>query len=66
MAVLGTLKHAWNAFLDQPAPDPIRGNALSNFGVGYATRPDRGVRNSSNERSLVSSIYTRLGIDAAG
>lgn len=65
MAVLGTLKHAWNAFLNQPAPDVIRGNALSNFGVGYATRPDRGVRNMSNERSLVSSIYTRLSIDVA-
>lgn len=67
MAVLGTIKHAWNAFLDQPGPDPIRGNALSptSFGVGYATRPDRGVRNMSNEKSLVSSIYTRLSIDVA-
>lgn len=66
MAVLGTIKHAWNAFLNQPAPDPIRGgNSFSNFGVGYATRPDRSPRNMSNERSLVSSIYTRLGIDVA-
>lgn len=65
MAVLGTLKHAWNAFLNQPAvTDPLRGN-LSGFGANYSSRPDRAVRNMSNERSLISSVYTRLGIDVA-
>ena len=67
MAVLGTIKHAWNAFLDQPGPDPVRGSAFTpqSFGHGYATRPDRAVRNMSNEKSIISSIYTRLGIDVA-
>lgn len=65
MSALDTLKHAWNAFLEQPASDPIRGSSISNWGAGYSARPDRGVRNQSNERSLVSSIYTRLGIDVA-
>lgn len=64
MAALDTLKHAWNAFLNQPAVDPLRG--LSGFGINYPTRPDRAPRNTSNERSLVSSIYTRLSIDVAG
>lgn len=65
MAVFGTLKHAWNAFLNQPIVDPLRGNALSGWGATYSSRPDRSPRNLSNERSLVSSIYTRLGIDVA-
>lgn len=56
-----SLKHAWNAFLNQPAPDVFRG---SDYGVSYSGRPDR-VRSVYNERSLISSIYTRLGIDVA-
>lgn len=65
MAVFGTLRHAWNAFFDQPKVDPLRGD-LSGFGaVSYSSRPDRAVRNMSNERSIVSSIYTRLSIDVA-
>lgn len=62
MAVLGTLKHAWNAFLNQPAADPVR---EWEYGISYAGRPDRLRLNSSNERSIISSIYTRLGIDVA-
>lgn len=65
MSVFGTLKHSWNAFLNQPAPDPVRGSSLSGWGATYTSRPDRSVRNMSNERSLVSSIYTRLSIDVA-
>lgn len=63
MAVLGTIRHAWNAFLNQ-APADKSGNSAFGMGVGYSGRPDR-VRNLSNERSLISSIYTRLGMDVA-
>lgn len=62
MAALGRLKHAWNAFLNQKPSDPIRG---FDYGTSYYGRPDRMARNMSNERSLISSIYTRLGIDVA-
>jgi hypothetical protein len=62
MAVLGKLKHAWNAFLNQAPNDPIRN---SGYGISYGGRPDRIRLNVSNERSLISSIYTRLGIDVA-
>ena len=65
MAVFGSIKHAWNAFLNQPASESNYGSSLSSFGVSYPTRPDRAVRNSTNERSLISSIYTRLSIDVA-
>lgn len=63
MAVFGTLKHAWNAFLNQPPANRITGSTFRE-GVTYSGRPDR-VRNLSNERSLISSIYTRLAIDVA-
>jgi hypothetical protein len=57
------LKHAWNAFLDQPAPDRM---GSGGYGVSYSGgRPDRVRMTVSNERSLISSIYTRLGIDVA-
>jgi hypothetical protein len=63
MAALGKLRHAWNAFLNQTPADNFR---TSEFGVSYGGygRPDR-VRNLSNERSLISSLYTRIGMDVA-
>lgn len=62
MAAFGKLRHAWNAFLNQPATDSVR---ASNYGVSYGIRPDRVRLNTSNERSIISSIYTRLGLDVA-
>lgn len=61
MATFGSrLKHAWNAFLDWP-------NQLRNleYGASYGGRPDRVRLTFSNERSIISSIYTRLSIDVA-
>lgn len=57
-----TLKHAWNAFLnvDQTALIGAHGD-----GGSYGRRPDRIRTFVSNERSLISSIYTRLAIDVA-
>lgn len=62
MAAFGKLRHAWNAFLNQGPTDPIR---IADYGISYGGRPDRLRLNLSNERSLISSIYTRLGIDIA-
>src|SRR5690606_23940057 len=60
-----TLKHGWNVFLD----DNYTG--VRSFGghesTGYYYAPMSRSRSSySNERSIISSIYTRLGIDVAG
>lgn len=60
MGVLAQLKHGWNAFLSR---EPERTDWTS--GSSYATRPDRPRLNLANERSLLSSIYTRLAIDVA-
>jgi Phage portal protein len=69
-----TLKHAWNTFTNQiPAraqntPWPINpGTATdtSYYGTAYGIRPDRVRLRITNERSIISSIYTRLSIDVA-
>ena len=55
------LKHAWNAFFNK---DPTR---VSNdyFGMGYASRPDRMRFTRGNERTIVTAVYNRIGIDSA-
>lgn len=58
------IKHAWNAFNEEET------NRFTDFGSpyaygGYGTRPDRTRLNVSNDKSIIASIYTRIGIDAA-
>jgi hypothetical protein len=55
-----TLKHAWNVFANQEDKRNFRG-----YGETYGRRPDRVRLRVSNERSIISSIYTRLSIDVA-
>lgn len=59
------ITHAWNAFLDKPATDTEYSNPLGGYGVSYSARPDRSRLSNSNDRSIISAIYTRLGIDVA-
>lgn len=58
------LKHAWNAFNDTTEKE--RAYRYSDYGSLYSTRPDRVRLTVYNERTIVSSIYTRLAIDVAG
>lgn len=63
MSGLGTaLKHAWNVFSNQDTRDRVQ---TQYYGSAYSVRPDRLRYRIPNERSIVSSIYTRLGIDVA-
>ena len=57
------LKHAWNAFSGRDAFEPPRYEET--IGMSYGYRPDRTRLSITNERSLISSIYTRLSIDIA-
>lgn len=61
MSIKGRLMHAWNAFtnLDQATSSPEA------YGSSYSVRPDRVRFLVNNERSIISSIYTRLAIDVA-
>lgn len=62
MATIGSrLKHAWNAFTNQNLEPLSYGS-----GIAYSSRPDRVRFTITNERSIISSIYTRLSIDVAG
>lgn len=59
------IKSAWNAFSSAEdnqtyIPDPI------GYGSYYGVRPDRVRPRPGNERTIISSIYTRLSIDASG
>ena len=57
------LKHAWNAF--QSEEETFSNRSFSEVGASYGSRPDRVRLRYSNERSIISSIYTRLSIDVA-
>ena len=64
MARFGRLRHAWNAFTSQDRRDRI--SSWPYYGSGNSgRRPDRGRLLIPNERSMISSIYTRLSIDVA-
>lgn len=54
------LKHAWNAFMSR-APT----TNYSEIGNGYYTRPDRVRFSRGNERSIVTSVYNRIAMDAS-
>lgn len=56
------LEHAWNAFLNVDFPE---GMHAYGGGVAYGSRPDMARLTVTNERSIISSIYTRLSIDVA-
>jgi hypothetical protein len=56
---MGRLKHAWNVFLNLDRQDPFE--SVSSYG----TRPDRTRLRFTNEKSIVSSIYTRIAIDVS-
>lgn len=51
------IAHAWNAFMSR-SPTVYAGSS-------YSFRPDRVVLRNGNERSIVTSIFNRISIDAA-
>jgi len=58
------LSHAWNAFTGSGDEEKVYTSEYGGaFGMGY--RQDRRSSRISNERSIVSSIYNRIGIDVA-
>lgn len=61
MGTIGSrIKHAWNAFLNQDPEERIHSYSS---GISYGGRPDRIRFSIPNERSIISSIYTRLSVD---
>lgn len=69
--VTTALRHAWSIFSNQeekknsPWPiQPVNGEP-GFFGPAFSTRPDRVRFRIPNDRSIISSIYTRLSIDVS-
>lgn len=61
VAIGSRLKHAWNAFVNNKDPT----NYYRDVGMGYSYRPDRARFTRGNERSIVTSVYNRIALDAA-
>lgn len=62
MAIMDRLKRVVNAFVtDEQEPPPNFGS----LGVSTSSRPDRVRFAFTNERSIITSIYVRIAIDAA-
>jgi hypothetical protein len=59
MGVKDRLVHAWNAFVNLDRQEPFESVA------SYGSRPDRTRLRFTNDKSIVSSIYTRIAIDIA-
>lgn len=57
------LKRVFNAFTTDEA-DPST-STFGSYGAAYSIRPDRVRFHVSNERSIVTSIYTRIAVDGA-
>lgn len=54
------LKHAWNAFVNNRDPTPG-----SFYYGGYSHRPDRTCLSRASERTIVTSLATRIAMDVA-
>lgn len=59
MGVLDRLRHGWNAFMNR---DPTY---TQDLGPSYYYRPDRPRFTRGNERSIVTSVYNRIALDAS-
>lgn len=62
MALFDRVRMGWNAFFKE---EQNLGIAPPNLGASYGIRPDRPRYRMSSERSIISSIYTRIGLDVA-
>src|SRR3954464_15398063 len=66
MPTIGSrLKHAWNAFTNRDTDDLRQRPYTGEGGLASLRRNDRPTMRFSTERSIISSIYTRIGIDVA-
>lgn len=61
MGFLSRLQHGWNAFVGNKDPTVV----YRDVGPGYGYRPDRVLLARRNERSIVTSIFNRISLDAA-
>lgn len=61
MGLFDKLKHSWNAFVNNRSPT----NYYNDVGYSYSYRPDRVRFTRGNERSIITSVYNRIAMDAS-
>ena len=61
MNVFGRLAHAWNVFFNLDKPEPYQ----STTATAYGSRPDRTRHRFTSEKTILSSILTRIAIDVS-
>jgi hypothetical protein len=62
MGIGDALKHAWNAFSER---DNKPRSPFENLGSSYGMRPDRRRFSTINDKSILTTLYTRIAIDVA-
>lgn len=60
MGFIDRLQHGWNAFMNK---DPTM--YRRDYGTSYSYRPDRPRLTRGNEKTITTSVYNRIAIDAA-
>lgn len=58
----GRLKHAWNVLVND---DEERTHPFSDYGINYGVRPHTIRPSFTSSKTIIGSLYTRLGIDVA-
>lgn len=61
MGILDRFQRGWNAFVNNRDPTVY----YQEYGSGYSYRPDRPRFTRGNERTIVTSVYNRIGLDAS-
>lgn len=62
MGIIDRLAHAWNAFVGE---EQKRSEPYQHLGHTSTYRPDRPYLSKGNERSIITSVYNRIAIDAS-
>lgn len=65
MALKQRFKHIWNIFNNRDPTGFTNKGSFQNYGPSYYQRPDRPQFTKGNARSIVTSIYNRIAMDAA-
>ena len=63
MGFISRIQHAWNAFTNRDPTSEYK--QIYSQGITYSTRPDRVRFTRGNERSIITSVYNRIAVDAA-
>jgi hypothetical protein len=63
MGLIDRIKHGWNAFVNNR--DPTEQYRYPDIGESYAYRPDRVRFTRGKDRSIVTSVFNRIAVDAA-